>query len=36
MFDGHVEYRPKQEVYFFTAAGAADNGRINALWDQYR
>ena len=36
MFDGHVEYRSKTDVFAYTAAGAVDNNKNNNLWQPYR
>ena len=36
MYDGHVEYRSKREVFFYTAAGAVDGTKNANLWQPYR
>lgn len=36
MFDGHSEYRAKQDVYYFTASNAVDVPKTQNLWYVYR
>ena len=36
MYDGHVEYRPKTEVFYYDASGNPQNGKSDDLWVAYR
>ena len=36
MFDGHVEYRPKTDVFHFNASGSVNNGPTYAIWHVFR
>ena len=36
MYDGHVEYRPKTEVFYYNASGTPNNNKNNDLWVAYR
>ena len=35
-FDGHAEYRPKQQVFVFNASGSANGTANQRLWRPYR